>query len=182
MSPVLEIVMPSPVGALRLRAEPDALVGVEFLGPAAAAPASPDASHPVLAETRRQLEAYFAGERTAFALPLRGRGTDFQQRVWAALARIPYGATRSYRDVVAELGRPEAVRAVGAANGRNPLPIVVPCHRVIGADGSLTGFGGGVAVKRWLLRHERAVLEARGDASDDRGGAQGRLRFGAART
>ena len=85
--------------------------------------------------------------------------------MWAALARIPFGETRSYRDVATAVGRPEAVRAVGAANGRNPLAIVVPCHRVIGADGSLTGYGGGLPTKTWLLRHERAVLERRGDPS-----------------
>ncbi len=170
--------MPSPVGALRLRAEPDALVGVEFLGPAAAAPASPDLSHPVLAEARRQLGEYFAGERTAFELPLRARGTPFQERVWAALARIPYGETRSYREIATEIGRPESVRAVGAANGRNPLAIVVPCHRVIGADGSLTGYGGGLPRKTWLLGHERAVMEARGDARAVRGAAGSQGRFG----
>lgn len=165
MSSVLEAVIPSPIGALRLRAEGDALVGIEFMGEAPGAPARVEVSHPVLAETRRQLAEYFAGDRIAFDLPLRGRGTPFQERVWAALARIPYGHTFSYRAIAVEIGQPAAVRAVGAANGRNPLPIVVPCHRVIGADGSLTGFGGGIAMKTWLLEHERAVMTGRAAAA-----------------
>lgn len=155
--------MPSPLGALRLRAEDDALVGIAFLDGAPAPTAREDVAHPVLAEAWRQLSEYLAGDRTAFDLPLRPRGTAFQERVWAALAAIPFGETRSYREVARHVGRPDAVRAVGAANGRNPLPIVIPCHRVIGADGSLTGYGGGIARKTWLLRHERAALAARGE-------------------
>ena len=183
MSAVLEVVIPSPIGALRLRAEDDALVGVEFLGAAPEASARAHASHRILAEARRQLAEYFAGDRTGFDLPLRGHGTPFQERVWAALARIPFGRTRSYREIAVEIGRRDAVRAVGAANGRNPLPIVVPCHRVIGADGSLTGYGGGMAIKTWLLRHEQAVLERSGEAGAEGGGpVQARLRFGATRT
>lgn len=103
----------------------------------------------------RQLAEYFAGERTAFDLELGPTGTAFQLAVLDALRTIPYGETRSYGDIAAQLGRPKAVRAVGAANGRNPLPIVIPCHRVIGANGSLTGFGGGIDAKRWLLAHEQ---------------------------
>ncbi len=155
--------MHTPVGGLRLLAEDDALVGIEFVGGAPEASPRAGTSHPVLEQARRQLAEYFAGDRTGFELPLRARGTGFQERVWAALAGIPYGRTRSYREIAAAIGRPESVRAVGAANGRNQLPIVVPCHRVIGADGSLTGYGGGIATKRWLLRHERTVLEARGE-------------------
>lgn len=98
-----------------------------------------------------QLREYFAGKRTAFDLPLAPRGTDFQLAVWNALQRIPYGQTRSYRDVALTIGKPAAIRAVGAANGANPLPIVVPCHRVIGANGSLTGYAGGMEAKRLLL-------------------------------
>jgi methylated-DNA-[protein]-cysteine S-methyltransferase len=165
MSTVLHTMMHTPIGALRLFAEDDALVGIEFVGGAPETSPPADLSHPVLAQARRQLAEYFSGDRTGFELPLRARGTDFQERVWAALARIPYGGTRSYREIAAEIGRPEAVRAVGAANGRNPLPIVVPCHRVIGADGSLTGYGGGITTKTWLLRHERTVLDARGEPS-----------------
>lgn len=102
-----------------------------------------------------QLEAYFAGERRHFDLELAPRGTEFQLRVWTALTEIPYGETASYRDIAERLGDPAAVRAVGAANGRNPLPIVVPCHRVIGSDGSLVGYGGGLDVKRRLLALEQ---------------------------
>jgi methylated-DNA-[protein]-cysteine S-methyltransferase len=111
----------------------------------------------VLAAARAQLDAYFAGEITSFDLPLSPRGTPFQQRVWAALRDIPFGETTSYGELARRIGDPKAVRAVGAANGRNPLPLVVPCHRVIGADGSLVGFGGGMDRKRWLLQHEGAV-------------------------
>ncbi len=107
-----------------------------------------------LADARSQVLAYFAGELTAFDLPLAPIGTPFQLSAWQALSRIPYGETRSYADQALAIGAPRAVRAVGAANGRNPLPIVVPCHRVIGRDGSLTGFGGGIETKRWLLALE----------------------------
>ena len=103
---------------------------------------------------QQQLAEYFAGERREFDLVLAPTGTDFQRSVLVALQEIPYGRTCSYRDIAERIGRPKAVRAVGAANGRNPLPIVIPCHRVIGADGSLTGFGGGRAAKSWLLNHE----------------------------
>ena len=104
-----------------------------------------------------QLEEYFAGGRTRFDLPLAPRGTRFQLAAWAALSAIPYGETRTYGEQAAVLGQPSAVRAVGAANGRNPIGIVVPCHRVIGASGSLTGYGGGISRKRWLLDHERGA-------------------------
>lgn len=105
-------------------------------------------------DVRRQLDEYFAGDRRRFDLPLRAVGTAFQARVWAALAEIPYGETTSYGAVAATIGVPSAFRAVGLANGQNPISIVVPCHRVIGANGSLSGYGGGVAAKRWLLSHE----------------------------
>jgi methylated-DNA-[protein]-cysteine S-methyltransferase len=114
-----------------------------------------------LAFARKQLEEYFAGMRTVFDLPLHPIGTPFQVTVWHALARIPYGSTISYGEMARRIGQPQAVRAVGAANGRNPLPIVLPCHRVIGANGSLTGFGGGLPTKRYLLAMEDQV--ARGD-------------------
>jgi methylated-DNA-[protein]-cysteine S-methyltransferase len=107
-----------------------------------------------LREPRNQLLAYFAGELRAFDLPLQPQGTTFQVKVWNCLALIPFGETRSYATIAADIDAPRAVRAVGAANGRNPLPIVLPCHRVIGSDGSLTGFGGGLPLKRFLLRHE----------------------------
>lgn len=108
-----------------------------------------------LRAVKAQLDAYFAGELMQFDLELAPEGTAFQTAVWNALCRIPYGATVSYGDIARDLGAPKAVRAVGAANGRNPLPIIVPCHRVIGANGSLTGFGGGLPVKKFLLEHEQ---------------------------
>lgn len=110
-----------------------------------------------LREPREQLLAYFEGARTTFDLPLAPAGTPFQVTVWNTLARIPYGATWSYSDLAERIGSPKAVRAVGAANGRNPLPIVLPCHRVIGANGSLTGFGGGLPLKQFLLELEGAI-------------------------
>ncbi len=103
-----------------------------------------------------QLDAYFSGDLTHFDLPLRPSGTVFQQQVYGALQAIPYGATTTYGAIARKIGRPRAVRAVGAANGRNPIPIIIPCHRVIGADGSLTGFGGGLEIKKFLLDLESA--------------------------
>jgi methylated-DNA-[protein]-cysteine S-methyltransferase len=111
----------------------------------------------VLAEAARQLGEYFAGERTTFDLPLAAEGTEFQQRVWAALRTIPYGATASYGEIAGRVGSPKASRAVGLANGRNPIAVVVPCHRVVGADGSLTGYGGGLPAKRTLLDLEAGL-------------------------
>ena len=116
----------------------------------------------VLDDAASQLEAYFAGELVEFDLPLDLAGTEFQQQCWLALATIPYGQTVSYGEQARRLGLgPDAARAVGAANGQNPLPLVLPCHRVIGADGSLTGFGGGLHLKRFLLEHEGALLPLR---------------------
>lgn len=108
-------------------------------------------------EVKQQLTEYFDGRRTEFELELAPTGTEFQLKVLDALTEIPFGETRSYQDIAISIGRPKAVRAVGAANGRNPLPIVIPCHRVIGANGSLTGFGGGLPAKTWLLEHEGAM-------------------------
>ena len=120
---------------------------------------SEDATHPVLVEVERQLSEYFAGERKAFDLMLDFVGTDFQKRVWRELLAIPFGETRSYGEIARRLGNVKATRAVGAANGRNPLPIVLPCHRVIGANGSLTGFGGGLPTKQFLLSMESRIAE-----------------------
>jgi methylated-DNA-[protein]-cysteine S-methyltransferase len=106
------------------------------------------------ADLRGQLAEYFAGDRTSFDLPLHAKGTPFQHRVWDALVRIPHGRTSSYGELAVAIGTPGAARAVGLANGQNPISIVVPCHRVIGADGSLTGYGGGLPAKKWLLGHE----------------------------
>ncbi len=144
----------TPVGRLRLVSDAEQLTAIELApGDSEAA----DSGDPLLAKCARQLQEYFAGERRHFDLPLAPRGTTFQHAVWQALADIPYGELRSYRDIAQALGKPKAVRAVGAANGRNPLPIVVPCHRVIGSDGSLTGFAGGLAMKRQLLALEGAL-------------------------
>ena len=115
----------------------------------------------MLAACAAQLTAYFVGKLRHFDLPLAPRGTPFQMSVWAALAKIPYGELRSYRDIARSIGNPAAVRAVGAANGRNPLPIVVPCHRVIASNGALTGFAGGLAAKKFLLALEGAWGESR---------------------
>ena len=113
-----------------------------------------EGAHPVLVETERQLAEYFAGQRQEFVLTLDVAGTPFQQRVWSALRSIPFGETRSYRQIAEQIGSPAAVRAVGAANGRNPVSIVAPCHRVIGSNGHLTGFAGGLDTKARLLAHE----------------------------
>ena len=117
--------------------------------------------HPILRKTIEQLDEYFAGSRTSFELPLDLEGTRFQLAAWRSLADIPFGATTTYGRQAAGLGIPKAARALGAANGANPVCIVLPCHRVIGADGSLTGFGGGLPVKQWLLDHEADVLATR---------------------
>jgi methylated-DNA-[protein]-cysteine S-methyltransferase len=143
----------TPIGPLTLIADDDGLRGVRFATERARLPADEpaDADHPVLVETARQLGEYFAGERQEFDLPLRPAGTPFQLAAWRALTTIPYGRTVSYGEQARRLGDAGRARAVGAANGSNPLPIVVPCHRVIGADGSLTGFGGGMERKQLLL-------------------------------
>ena len=148
----------SPVGRLLL-AGSDALSRIAF--PRGAHSIAPQADWkpsdaPFLREAAAQLDAYFRGARREFELDLKPTGTAFQLAVLNALATIPYGETRSYGEIASQVGRPRAVRAVGAANGRNPLPIVIPCHRVIGADGSLTGFGGGLETKRYLLDLEGA--------------------------
>jgi methylated-DNA-[protein]-cysteine S-methyltransferase len=157
----------SPVGALKVVAGERGLAAILWedddpkrvrLGPLVEDPA-----HPVLLETERQLAAYFAGTLKAFTVPLDFQGTDFQKSVWAALLTIPFGETRSYGDIARQVGRPGASRAVGAASGRNPISIIAPCHRVIGSAGALTGFAGGLDIKRHLLGLERS------------GPAQGRL-------
>ncbi|MFC0677324.1 methylated-DNA--[protein]-cysteine S-methyltransferase [Lysobacter korlensis] len=180
-------VLDSQIGSLRLVASKDGLDAIHF--PTAQRAASVPGSDPIAADSGRasgdayaccsdapdssgcracevlhtactQLREYFAGTRRVFELPLTPKGTAFQRMVWQALAEIPFGQTASYAQLAMRLGRPTASRAVGAANGRNPLPIVVPCHRVIGADGSLTGFAGGLDTKRFLLTHEGAWPKA----------------------
>ena len=154
--------MDTPIGVLTLAADATGLRRIDFPPPRPppAGQAWIEGSNDVLLETRRQLEQYFAGARRAFELPLSPQGTGFQREVWSALARIPYGGTWSYRDLARCVGRPSAMRAVGAANGRNPLPIVLPCHRVIGASGALTGFAGGLPTKAFLLRLEGSLPAA----------------------
>ena len=152
--------VPSPVGELRLAASDDGLVALlwphDDPGRVRLGPAVERADHPVLVETERQLGAYFAGELRLFTVPLDPRGTAFQTCVWQALHTIPYGETRSYAEIARQIGRPSACRAVGAANGRNPISILAPCHRVVGSTGGLTGFAGGLAAKEFLLRLEKA--------------------------
>ena len=152
------LVLPSPVGELTLVEEHGALTGLYFgtrclLGE--------KGTSPLLEEAARQLQEYFAGCRREFSLPLAPRGTEFQRQVWHALEGIPYGETRTYGEIARAIGKPKACRAVGMANHRNPLSILVPCHRVVGADGSLTGYGGGLEAKQFLLelekRHGKAV-------------------------
>jgi methylated-DNA-[protein]-cysteine S-methyltransferase len=146
----------SPIGALLLAGNGDGLKHIEFPKKGRRAkPLSAWSRDPrPLRDVALQLKAYFAGKLTRFDLELSPEGTDFQRQVWKALRTIPYGKTISYKDLAVKIGNPKAVRAVGGANGRNPIPIVIPCHRVIGADGSLTGFGGGVDVKYALLSLE----------------------------
>jgi methylated-DNA-[protein]-cysteine S-methyltransferase len=148
-------VVDSPIGPLALIASDVGLRAVLFDGRSIRS----EGRSPVLVEAARQLEAYFDGDLVTFDVPLELHGTEFQRRCWLALASIPYGQTVSYGEQARRLGLgSDAARAVGAANGQNPLPIVLPCHRVIGANGSLTGFGGGLDVKRFLLEHEGALL------------------------
>ncbi|GAA1138931.1 methylated-DNA--[protein]-cysteine S-methyltransferase [Ornithinicoccus hortensis] len=157
----------SPIGTLTLVADGDRLAGVYMEAHRHAPPpeawgprVDPGQAPPVLRDTASQLSAYFAGELTHFDLPLAPAGTEFQQRVWSTLRTIPYGTTWSYAQLAERIGAPGAARAVGLANGRNPISIVVPCHRVVGADGSLTGYGGGVERKRTLLLLEERVSGA----------------------
>ena len=154
---------PTPVGALTLIASDQGLRAILWpkLSPARAGihpipRRTPD--HPILMQTAAQLDEYFAGSRPTFDIPLDLHGTRFQLAAWRSLGRIPFGTTTSYGRQAAALGIPKAARALGAANGANPVCIVLPCHRVIGADGSLTGFGGGLPTKQWLLDHEARVL------------------------
>jgi len=165
------IVIESPIGPLALASNGRALTRVHFQTSrsraerdaardmaGAIAAAGDDGPDEVLREATRELRAYFAGRLRVFSLEVDPAGTPFQRRVWATLRDIPFGDTRSYAELAREIDQPSAVRAVGAANGRNPIPIVIPCHRVIGSNGSLVGFGGGIAMKRYLLNLERGGL------------------------
>ena len=147
----------TPIGTLRLVSNGKHLTKVEFQDRYDVRDEDTQSEDSVLTTATLQLKEYFAGERSEFDLPLNAAGTDFQHSVWTALTRIPCGELRSYSDIAREIDRPKAVRAVGAANGRNPIPIIVPCHRVIGSDGSLTGFAGGLEIKKKLLMLEGAL-------------------------
>lgn len=148
--------IPSPVGALKLVASDAGLMAVlwENDGRVRLGELRDDPEHPILLEAERQLGEYFEGRRTGFSVRLDMAGTEFQLKVWRALLTIPFGETRSYGELARQVGNPNASRAVGAANGKNPLSIIAPCHRAIGSNGSLTGFAGGLAAKRYLLALE----------------------------
>lgn len=157
---IVHTTIDSPVGPLLLAADDAGLRLIEFRDPRhpmARLDQWQAGDHATLRETRKQLRAYFSGRLQDFDLPLAPQGTEFQRKVWRTLAGIGYGETISYAELARRVEQPTAMRAVGAANGRNPLPIVLPCHRVIGADGSLTGFGGGLPTKRFLLELEGAL-------------------------
>ena len=147
----------SPIGGLEIRGSSDSLLEVRFVQHTA-----PDSSElpEALHQGRRQLAEYFQGDRQSFDLPLDLKGTAFQVLVWRGLEQIPYAVTVSYRELAACVGRPKAFRAVGQANHRNPIPIIIPCHRVIGSDGSMTGYGSGIWRKQWLLEHEQRIAAA----------------------
>lgn len=148
-----ERLIDSPVGLLTLRAEDGALTAILFGDQRTGLPGSDQ----ILDQAEAELKEYFAGERKEFTVSVRLTGTEFQKKVWAALEEIPYGGTATYGEIAARIGSPKACRAVGTANHHNPVPIIVPCHRVIGAGGSLTGYGGGLEVKAYLLTLERHV-------------------------
>lgn len=150
----------SPIGRLRLVSNGTHMLRIEFEDQYAIAPGERATTDAVLDAARQQLTTYFSGQRHSFTLPTAAGGTVFQQTVWQALQDIPFGQVRSYRDIARALGNAAAVRAVGAANGRNPLPIIVPCHRVIGSNGSLTGYAGGLTAKKILLQLEGAIQGA----------------------
>lgn len=163
----MKIYYHSPIGIIAIEGGPNGVCSCSFAGEKETAALNPagsgaggDVVPPALEEARRQLDEYFKGLRTGFSVRLDLRGTEFQRRVWAELQKIPFGQTRSYGEIARACGRGGAARAVGGANHMNPVVIIVPCHRVIGADGSLTGFGGGLWRKEWLLEHEKKVLEA----------------------
>jgi methylated-DNA-[protein]-cysteine S-methyltransferase len=157
---LLHTTVESPIGPLLLLGHGEALRGLYMQAgrkPVRVSSAWREASEP-FADARTQLEEYFAGERASFDLPLAAEGSEFERRVWSALEEIPYGETQSYGQVAERIGAPGAARGVGLANGRNPISIVVPCHRVIGANGTLTGYGGGLERKRFLLELEQGTL------------------------
>jgi methylated-DNA-[protein]-cysteine S-methyltransferase len=174
----------SPIGELLIVSRGDALTGLHMTphpsGPWERRPPRQDDA--LLRRAREQLWAYFAGELLDFDLPLDAAGTPFQQRVWSALRSIPYGQTVSYAEIARRIDLPTASRAVGAANGRNPIALIVPCHRVIGANGTLVGYGGGLDRKQWLLRHEAEILARLGRPTISEERRRGRRADAAVRT
>jgi len=152
-----EVIIDSPLGRLKLTASPEALLNVSFTHESIT-DKSNAVKNDILDKTTRQLEEYFAGDRTTFDLPLSPTGTEFQQKVWRILRDIPFGQTTTYGIISKKLGDSNAVRAVGTANGQNPIPIIIPCHRVLGSGQKMTGYSGGIDRKRWLLKHEGALL------------------------
>lgn len=155
----------SPWGMLRLISDGECLTGLSFpQRDGSVVAAEGERNESCFREVKKQLRAYFAGELHEFDVPVRMEGTDFQKRVWKQLQRIPFGETWSYGQLAKRIGQPTASRAVGAANGQNPIAIIVPCHRVIGANGQLTGFGGGLDRKEWLLQHEGATRPVKNSA------------------
>lgn len=163
-SAVGQAAIATPLGTMRVATDGRAILALEFDTPQASGDALPRPARELVDALRRRLDAYFAGERIAFDLPLAPAGTPFQLGVWDALCGIPYGETVSYAEIARRVGRPSAVRAVGAANGRNPIAILIPCHRVIGANGTLTGYGGGLDRKQALLALEAPAPFARSAA------------------
>lgn len=145
---------PSPIGLIEIGATADALVTLYFVEE----PRQATSAVPFQATVLQQLNEYFAGSRTTFELPLHFQGTAFQRQVWQQLLTVPYGKTFAYQEIANALGNPKAVRAVGAANGQNPISIIAPCHRIIGSNGRLVGYGGGLWRKEWLLKHEGYLL------------------------
>jgi methylated-DNA-[protein]-cysteine S-methyltransferase len=155
MAGLFQAIYSSPIGEIVVGATADEVCSLEFVKGRKRPAASPAASSRALSACLRQLDEYFAGERKIFELMLRLHGTEFQLKVWRALLDVGYGETASYGDMARAIGRPKAVRAVGHANGQNPVSIIVPCHRIIGSSGALVGYGGGLERKAWLLGHEK---------------------------
>ncbi|MGE5497880.1 MAG: methylated-DNA--[protein]-cysteine S-methyltransferase [Syntrophothermus sp.] len=146
----------SPFRTLKITADDEAVTAVDFISQGDYASGS---DHPVLKEAIRQLDEYFKGKRENFELKLKPEGTEFQKRVWNELLKIPFGKTISYLELAERLGDKKVIRAAGTANGKNPIPVIIPCHRVIGSSGKLVGYSGGLDIKEWLLRHEGSLLE-----------------------
>ncbi|MCD1147428.1 methylated-DNA--[protein]-cysteine S-methyltransferase [Peptoniphilus sp. KCTC 25270] len=147
-------VMHTPIGTLEVQSEKEWIVGIDFVKKEETEPGTP-----LLKEAKKQLEEYFSGKRKNFSLPLQPRGTEFQKKVWTQLEKIPYGETKSYGEIAKEIGNPKGARAVGMANNRNPISIAIPCHRVIGKDGKMVGYGGGLEKKVYLLELEKNLGE-----------------------